>query len=274
MRELDCDFCGAPAAGAYEVVPEELDPAPAEQVRVVLCADCRATLDTVVGPLLDRLGVDDAADTAAAGDVRTGGGDADANANAAAGQERTPGPDAGGDAGGAGGDDDGPADAERGRKLSPADDAVIIDPAGRVDSEDGAQAAARSGDDGGDAGFDDGGDSLNSLVTEAGGGDADAENGAGDAARGSGDPTAADADSGGADDADDDDSAAGAGAEPPNFRKVMRLLNNREFPVDRAEIVELASGAYELDTRDVDDIIDYAVDRGVLAEENGALTKA
>ncbi|WP_435146719.1 hypothetical protein [Halobaculum sp. P14] len=271
MRELDCDFCGAPAAGAYEVVPEELDPAPAEQVRVVLCADCRATLDTVVGPLLDRLGVDDAADTAAAGDVRTGGGDADANA--AAGQERTPGPDAGGDAGGAGGDDDGPADAERGRKLSPADDAVIIDPAGRVDSEDGAQAAARSGDDGGDAGFDDGGDSLNSLVTEAGG-DADAENGAGGAARGSGDPTAADADSGGADDADGDDSAAGAGAEPPNFRKVMRLLNNREFPVDRAEIVELASGAYELDTRDVDDIIDYAVDRGVLAEENGALTKA
>ncbi|MFC7135895.1 hypothetical protein [Halobaculum litoreum] len=59
MRELDCDFCGEPAAGAYEVLPTELDPTPDEQVRVVLCAGCRETLDGVLTPLLDRLGASD-----------------------------------------------------------------------------------------------------------------------------------------------------------------------------------------------------------------------
>lgn len=61
--------------------------------------------------------------------------------------------------------------------------------------------------------------------------------------------------------------------EPDQFRKVMRLLNNREFPVDREGFAELASGAYELGDDHVADIIDYAVDRGVIVDDDGTLRK-
>lgn len=81
----------------------------------------------------------------------------------------------------------------------------------------------------------------------------------------------------GAGDGDDGENAADAAAadeEPPQFRKVMRLLNNREFPIDRTEVEELAAGAYDLEDDHVRDIVDYAVERGVLADDGGTLRKA
>ena len=54
----------------------------------------------------------------------------------------------------------------------------------------------------------------------------------------------------------------------------MRLLNNREFPVDRAAVTELAAGAYEMEDDEVAAIIEYAVERGVLVEEAGRLDRA
>lgn len=54
MRELrSCDFCAAPAAGAYEVVPGDIPGVSSR--RMVLCDDCRDTLATVVDPLLDAI---------------------------------------------------------------------------------------------------------------------------------------------------------------------------------------------------------------------------
>ncbi|MCG1004358.1 MULTISPECIES: hypothetical protein [Halobacterium] len=51
MRQLDtCDFCGGAADGVYEVVPASVA---GESRRLALCADCRATLQSVVDPLLD-----------------------------------------------------------------------------------------------------------------------------------------------------------------------------------------------------------------------------
>ena len=51
MRQLDsCDFCGRPAEGVFEVVPASVA---GESRRLALCADCRATLQSVVDPLLD-----------------------------------------------------------------------------------------------------------------------------------------------------------------------------------------------------------------------------
>lgn len=61
--------------------------------------------------------------------------------------------------------------------------------------------------------------------------------------------------------------------EPEQFRKVMRLLNNREFPVERAGFAELASSAYELEEDHVADILDYAVERGVVTDDGGVLRK-
>jgi hypothetical protein len=57
MQALDrCDFCGEQAAGTFQIIPEELDPTEAERRRVVLCDSCRAQLETLIEPLLDRAG--------------------------------------------------------------------------------------------------------------------------------------------------------------------------------------------------------------------------
>lgn len=54
MRQLDtCDFCGDAADGVYEVVPASVA---GESRRLALCTDCRATLQSVVDPLLDAAG--------------------------------------------------------------------------------------------------------------------------------------------------------------------------------------------------------------------------
>lgn len=51
MRQLDsCDFCGEPPEGVFEVVPASVA---GEARRLALCADCRATLQSVTDPLLD-----------------------------------------------------------------------------------------------------------------------------------------------------------------------------------------------------------------------------
>lgn len=74
---------------------------------------------------------------------------------------------------------------------------------------------------------------------------------------------------------DDTEQAASddVGEEPDQFRKVMRLLSNREFPVGRAEFAELTAGAYDMEDDHVARIIDHAVARGVLLDDGGTLRK-
>ncbi|MFC7130413.1 hypothetical protein [Haloferax chudinovii] len=67
--------------------------------------------------------------------------------------------------------------------------------------------------------------------------------------------------------------SSGRGEEPPKFRKVIRILQNREFPVERAEVEALASGAYDLDDDEVADIFDYAIERGLLVDDSGTLRR-
>lgn len=69
------------------------------------------------------------------------------------------------------------------------------------------------------------------------------------------------------------DETPDVGEEPDQFRKVMRLLSNREFPVERAEFAELTAGAYEMEDDHVARIIDYAVGRGVIVDDAGTLKK-
>ncbi|MFB6078759.1 MAG: hypothetical protein ABEJ80_07265 [Halarchaeum sp.] len=53
MRQLDtCDFCGDPADGVYEVLPDGVD---ADERRLVLCTHCHEVLAGVVGPLVAAL---------------------------------------------------------------------------------------------------------------------------------------------------------------------------------------------------------------------------
>jgi hypothetical protein len=57
------------------------------------------------------------------------------------------------------------------------------------------------------------------------------------------------------------------------YNKVMRLLQNRAFPVDRAEIETVAASAYELSESECAAVIDLAVDRGLIAERDGQLVR-
>ncbi len=250
MRQLRrCDFCSGDAAGVYEVLPPELDPTEAEQRRVVLCADCADTLETVVDPLLDRLGVD------------TGDADPDATSSRGASApptrepvdagrdsgERSPAPATSGDAGG--------ADAEPVQWGGSGTDDDGEGP-GSDPPRDGVSGAEPSGDDD---------PTPTAAEADPSGSSADG-GGVGDAAEGA---EAADGD--GANPA-----AGGAGSdgdEPAEFRTVMRLLGNREFPVERGSVVELAASAYDLDEGHVHRILDYAVDRGVIADDGGTLRR-
>ncbi|MXR42855.1 hypothetical protein GRX01_16095 [Halobaculum sp. WSA2] len=238
MRALDCDFCGGTAGGAYEVLPEGLDPAPDEQVRLVLCDSCRRTLDGVVAPLLDRL---DAG----------GAGNTDSSFAADAAGQGSPADDEN-DKGGE--DDEGTAETGE-------DSGFGIDTAGH-DSPSPAELDLSAADD--DHGETDG---AHTVVEDDA---ADATDDAADRTDGPGDDRG-----GAAATREDDPDATGTDAdeEPAEFRTVMRFLNNREFPVDRAEVAEFAAGAYDLEDEEVREIFDYAIERGVLVEDDGQLSK-
>ena len=268
MRQLrSCDFCGGDAAGVYEILPPELSPTDAEQRRVVLCADCTETLETVVGPLLERLGVE-TGDGAPAVDT---GGDPDGQ-SAATGVSvaNEPGTDAGSEdpdrpptdesASGTGSDDgrvqwgeSGPVgDDESGDPERSASDPAHVEGLGIGPSDD----------DGRLDGADPAGAEPQTATPEPVTGGADAPDSGG---------TDGDAAASGAGAAGDDDPTPGD--EPEEFRTVMRLLGNREFPVERDAIAELAASAYELDEQHVHRIIDHAVDRGVIVDDDGLLRR-
>ncbi|MFB6091476.1 MAG: hypothetical protein ABEK02_00525 [Haloquadratum sp.] len=211
MRHLrTCDFCGDDAAGAFEVVPPELAPTAAEQRRVALCEDCRATLEHLLEPLLSRL---DAPDDGGAAATETDEGE-------------TTGTETRGFA------------SDASQSDSP------LDPL----SDDGA-TSGESSPSGAVTGDPDDGDAVSWGEVNA--------------------PSPAESEA-----VEESEPASESTAEEPeDFRTVMRLLGNREFPVDRAEIVDVAAGAYDLDERHVEEILEYAVDREVLVDDGGTLTK-
>ncbi|POG57027.1 ICP22 family protein [Haloferax marisrubri] len=234
MRELrTCDFCGTDAVGVFEVLPPELTPAD-DQRRVVLCEHCEETLSEVIAPLLSRLGVD--ADVDVPDDAR-------AETGASAAPERT--------TSGSGGE-------------AASVDVNAVDPAptppepANHDSPDEADDHEGSGDDAGGDGADE------TEETDAADWETDEADDEAESTDESESSDAEDRQTGGSPDRSE---------EPPKFRKVIRILQNREFPVERAEVEALASGAYDLDDDEVADIFDYAVERGLLVDDSGTLRR-
>jgi len=76
-----------------------------------------------------------------------------------------------------------------------------------------------------------------------------------------------------AEDADEGGADRGTQVSALEYNKVMRLLQNREFPVQREEIVSIAANAYELSERECAAVIELAVDRGLLTENGGRLDR-
>jgi hypothetical protein len=291
MRQLrTCDFCGDDAAGVYEVLPPELSPTEAEQRRVILCADCAETLETVVDPLLDRLGIDR---------------DGDADSTAASITDDTS--RAGSPAADAGATDPGPTDADTSDTDSDSETAAVddvtrpsekespTDPHTRDGSAPSSGRPSPSGPSCGSAtpeergtpnafgapdGYTDiaesdeidlGGSPEDSPPEPEANGVSESES-VSDPTEPRDDPAASTA---GSDAGTNASAGSGAvGDEPDEFRTVMRLLGNREFPIRRSDVVELAAGAYELEETHVERIIDHAVDRGVLTDEGGTLTRS
>jgi len=302
MRQLhSCDFCGEEAAGVYEAVPPELSPTETEQRRVALCPACRETLEAVVDPLLARLGVDiAAADSSSTAADPTGAAEPTRTDTAPSGSEplspaSVSGPDDADDADETGDTDYiDDIDVETVEEPDPGtrerSEGVGVDSADSIDG--GGIEAAASGDteavDADDAETADDGtvawnqaESRNGTDTTVAASDTETTpETADDAVSDVADPlpTAGTGDGGSAepDDAElaEPESVGGdPGEEPEEFRTVMRLLGNREFPVEKSEILELAASAYQLDEAHVERILDHAVARDVLDVDGDTLRR-
>ncbi|MFC6716092.1 hypothetical protein ACFQGT_17440 [Natrialbaceae archaeon GCM10025810] len=252
MRALQaCDFCGADAVGAFEVVPPELEPTEAEQRRVVLCGACRSTLEDLLEPLIARAsagsGAGDDRRKVAPDSDRDDGGRVVASADETT-AKRQPSASPNATVSDAGSDD-----RRRGRDRSEPRDSLL---------EDGITLEQTSNDAEPDA-TDDGAESEPERPASE-----DAESGA-DRAAGGGAASKSEtaADDGARSDAED------APAPPRGYGKVMRLLRNREFPVDRGAVETLAASAYDLESHEVEAILEHALERGELAADGSKLRR-
>ncbi|WP_168191213.1 hypothetical protein [Haloprofundus sp. MHR1] len=295
MADLDsCYFCGTFGDGLTElaVVPPRFDPTDDQQRTVVLCTACRQKLGTVLEPLVDVLG---------GAEPESGSSTPDASSPSPEPVETTGATDDEYDAADTADADDAAetTDADDAAETTDADDAAETTDANDARPDEGIQTESNPdpeqtptvpspGDAIDTTGFDDPlaldaeGVTIGTPVGEGTNDDDDGDD-ATSAPDSDGSDASVDPDEGSeGDDRDDaghdrddaghdENDAAARAEEPAEFRTVMRLLSNREFPVDRAEIESLASGAYELDDSQVRDILDHAVDRGVLAERNGQL---
>jgi len=296
-----CYFCGAGPDGSldsYGVVPSALSPSADEQRSVVLCPDCRdkltAVLETVADVATDDAGASSGPDrsTAAGGTAGTDpavtpdgpdGTDHDAptSSDATADDPGGAAPDESDGADDPGGTDDagvafsagdeprsGGSDGVQFGGGDAGDDAAAS-ASGSADSSPGADDAAGSAGDLGD------GDSAGDLGDDDSAGDSAEAGGSspGEARGSSADPESPDGPAERAAKAGDPSAGRMMGDDSEAYRKVIRLLQNREFPVPREEIEDLAGNAYGLSPAECRSAVDTIVQKGLLAEEDGMLVR-
>jgi hypothetical protein len=239
MPELSsCYFCGTALDTPAEktpVVPPALDSD--DDHEVALCSTCRRKLEGILELVLAA--VDDGGDVdAILGEDRVGTSDGPGAADATEAAEWTT------DA--AGGSDDHDRE-ERDRAAddvaedsADAEDDQTDDPS--ADAEDSADAEERS-----DA---EAGSEATPFGEPSSGDDEEATDGTTEAS--------------GEDDAPEILSSGPA-------KKVIRLLQNREFPVERGEFEVVASNAYDIQMTDCKETIDALVEEGYVDERDGDL---
>ncbi|EMA24197.1 MULTISPECIES: hypothetical protein [Haloarcula] len=239
-----CYFCGGAldvSLSEYPIIPKSLDPEAEKQGTVVLCSTCREKLATIVEPAVEAAKADARETAETAGDAGT-----------------TEPPGLLDDSGTPAGD----AQATTDSVVEPADDGSLLgdDGGSAAGQEQSAQSAATTEataePDATNAAASDTTDGQAAEPTESS--DSAANTGSEDTERGT----------------DSDDSADGPSLTKLEYNKVMRLLQNREMPVDRAEIREVAVNAYDIDGEQFDAIIDAAVDRDLIGQENGQLVES
>lgn len=71
---------------------------------------------------------------------------------------------------------------------------------------------------------------------------------------------------------DDTVSPAAAGDDaPPQYRRAMRMLSNRPFPIELGEVESMLANAYDLEREEIDAVLDRAEAEGRLVAENGQI---
>jgi len=256
-----CYFCGAAADAQvreYDVVPDAAD----ESLRstATLCPGCREKLETVLSPVVRGARPSDEPVDVRLEAIEAG--DADAAASTPTLEVES---------------EDILAAADRSRDA--ADDETA---AADAEDSDATNVDAGSGGTGPASGVENG--SATDADPFAGTGDDSATDGIAfgdgtDASASSGsdtepesEPTGGESTTSGSDAA----SASTGDVERPDadtYNRVVRLLQNREFPVNRSEFSELASSAYDIPADECANVIDYAIQRGELVERSGMLKK-
>ncbi|GAB7094478.1 hypothetical protein JCM30237_16310 [Halolamina litorea] len=61
---------------------------------------------------------------------------------------------------------------------------------------------------------------------------------------------------------------------PPSYRRAMRMLSNRPFPMDRSEVESMLATAYDLEREEIDAVLERAEADGKLVAENGEIREA
>lgn len=243
-RLSSCYFCGGAldaSLSEYPVVPKQLQPDEELQRSVVLCSTCQHKLADIVESVVTAAEAD--GEGALPSADRAGRDNSDDSArllDGSASETQSDSPD-------------GDADPE-------SEGVALLDDESDV-PEDGLLGAAET-------------DATPSSTDSA----ATATQAPSDAAteRSESVDTGQPAESVGTDQRDDPDAGSGGTADGPTltkleYSKVMRLLQNRDLPVDRAEIRDVAVNAYDIDPAQFDAIIDAAVRRDLIGQENGRL---
>ncbi len=277
-RLSSCYFCGAAldaSLSEYPIVPAELHPDDDQQQTVVLCPTCRRKLgqvvETVVGAMDGQPDSDGGAESVGDADQRTtdangaGRGDADD-----------------GDVGWVSAEDAVENDPSSPDSASSSEDATSNGPDERLlgssnDADDGRVAdegsATRRRRENGSA--DSGAEGSSASTDQHAGGRSGSTADEGNYADGRSADVASDrSESTGTDEGTDDPTDGDPSLTRLEYNKVMRLLQNREFPVDRAEIKAVATSAYELSDAEFERIIDAAVEHDLIDERNGQLVQA
>jgi hypothetical protein len=246
-----CYFCGGAldaSLSEYPIIPKSLDPEAEKQGTVVLCSTCREKLATIVEPAVEAAKAD-ARDTAARA-VDTGTTEPPGLLN----DSETP-------------TDEDPTTTDS--VVEPADDGSLLgdDSASATEQEPSDRSAATADptpepDTTDSDETETASDPLDERAAEP---TEESDTGTAEAETGDDDSESSDTSDGGAD---------GPSLTKLEYNKVMRLLQNREMPVDRAEIREVAVNAYDIDGEQFDAIIDAAVDRDLIGQENGQLVEA
>jgi hypothetical protein len=245
----DCYFCGTVADDLeqYPILPAGMDPPEERQRRVVVCPTCREKLDRVIEPVVAFVGEADADGAAGEPGQETSSTDVErADAPASGGRDDTT-----GEASRDGTDQPAPAGTGKDPDTAVTDEDVPAE----TEGEENEDAAPEQRDEEAGDGYPEGDPSESSRSAQ------EASSEPGENSQG--------------ESSEPDRSAREASSEPAELPaeadQIFRLLGNREFPVDREEIVAVATNAYGVSREEAEAVLEALLDRDRLREENGTL---